>query len=154
MVEYQIIKSPIGNIKVTLSNNVVIKINLHSNEKIMGNILSIAQTQLLKYFSNPTQTFTFPYQFQGTDFQQSVCTALLSIPLGQTLTYSELAKKLQSHPRAIGQALKRNPVPILFPCHRVVSQNGIGGFSGAMEGDKITAKRWLLNHESAFSNLK
>jgi methylated-DNA-[protein]-cysteine S-methyltransferase len=148
MIKQQIIKTPIGTIKITLLNEMVTNIKLHSNEAQTDNAQSIAKTQLLNYFKNPLQEFSFYYEFQGSDFQKKVCYALQDIPPGKTLTYGELAKKLNSHPRAVGQALKRNPLPILLPCHRVVSQTGIGGFSGAREGMKITSKLWLLNHET------
>lgn len=147
MIKQQTIETPIGSIKVTLLDDIVIGIKLHSNETLADSTQSAAKIQLLNYFKNPLQKFSFDYEFQGTDFQKKVCYALQAIPPGKTLTYGELAKKLNSHPRAIGQALKRNPLPILFPCHRIVSQTGIGGFSGECEGRKITSKQWLLNHE-------
>lgn len=84
----------------------------------------------------------------GTEFQLNVWQALDTIPIGQTLTYGELAKKINSHPRAIGQALKRNPLPLLYPCHRVTSKTSIGGFAGETQGKLITIKKWLLNHET------
>jgi len=64
-----------------------------------------------------------------TPFQHRLRHALLEIPEGRTCTYGELAKALNSGPRAVGQALGANPVPILIPCHRVVGANGLGGFS-------------------------
>lgn len=150
MIKQQVIKTPIGAIKITSLNDVVTGIELHSSETQTNNAQSTATTQLLNYFKNPLQKLSFHYEFQGTDFQKRVCYALRAIPTGKTLTYGELAKQLNSHPRAVGQALKRNPLPILLPCHRVVSQTGIGGFSGARKGEKITSKQWLLNHEIGF----
>ena len=83
----------------------------------------------------------------GSDFQQRVWCALCAIPAGQTRTYGELAKELDSAPRAVGQACRRNPIPILVPCHRVVSAQGIGGYDGAEDGVELQRKRWLLRHE-------
>ena len=65
-----------------------------------------------------------------TPFQAKLRKALLKIPAGEIRTYGELAKQLNSSPRAVGQSLGANPLPILIPCHRVVAAHGIGGFSG------------------------
>lgn len=86
---------------------------------------------------------------KGTDFQKRVWAALLEIPAGQTLTYGELAQKLNSHPRAIGQACRTNPYPVVIPCHRVVSKTGFGGYAGAVSGDLLNFKKWLLQREKA-----
>mgnify|MGYP002266848858 CR=1 FL=1 len=57
------------------------------------------------------------------------------IPYGTTITYSELADRIGSSggARAVGQALSKNPYPIIIPCHRVVARSGIGGYSGGVE---------------------
>jgi len=87
---------------------------------------------------------------QGTAFQQKVWGALLDIPSGTTMTYGELAKELQSSARAVGQACKNNPTPIIIPCHRVVSKQGKGGYLGQTEGKLAYIKTWLLQHEANF----
>ena len=69
-------------------------------------------------------------------FQAALRTALLAIPRGQTRRYGELAATLGSAPRAVGQALGANPLPLLIPCHRVVSVAGIGGFSAGLDWKK------------------
>jgi methylated-DNA-[protein]-cysteine S-methyltransferase len=69
----------------------------------------------------------------------------LLIPAGQTLTYGELSLKLQSSPRAIGQACKRNPIALFIPCHRVVGKKDLGGFMGDPEA--LLYKKLLLGHE-------
>jgi len=63
-----------------------------------------------------------------TTFQASMRIGLCAIPLGEVKTYGELATILNTAPRALGQALGANPLPILIPCHRIVSANGLGGF--------------------------
>jgi len=68
-----------------------------------------------------------------TPFQGRLRKALLEIPFGETRTYGELARTLHTAPRALGQALGANPLPLLIPCHRVVGANGIGGFSCGIE---------------------
>ena len=59
-----------------------------------------------------------------------------------------LAKWLKSGPRAVGNACRANPIPIIIPCHRVVAQNHIGGYSGETQGRKLDIKKWLLQHEA------
>jgi len=65
----------------------------------------------------------------STPFQARLRQALLAIPVGATRTYGELAQALGSSPRAVGQALAANPLPILIPCHRIVAKHGLGGFA-------------------------
>ena len=86
------------------------------------------------------------FEFSGSQFQNRVWQALLKIPFGSTKTYGEMAKQLNTSSRAIGQACKRNRIPIFIPCHRVVAKDHIGGFFGKSEPSHI--KQWLLNHEA------
>jgi methylated-DNA-[protein]-cysteine S-methyltransferase len=55
------------------------------------------------------------------------------IPRGKTVTYGEIARRAGTGPRVVGQAMARNPTPLVIPCHRVVAADGIGGFSPAVE---------------------
>lgn len=84
---------------------------------------------------------------RGTDFQQRVWTMLREIPLGQTITYGELASRLNATPavRAVGAAVGRNPISLIIPCHRVVGAKGaLTGYAGGLD-----RKCWLLDHEKA-----
>lgn len=85
----------------------------------------------------------------GTEFQQRVWRALRAIPYGATRTYGEIAAELGTSARAVGNACRRNPIPLVIPCHRVVAANGTGGFGGETHGEWIRMKRWLLRHEHA-----
>ena len=80
-----------------------------------------------------------------TEFEISVLCAAMDIKPGMTVTYSELAHRVgkPGASRAAGNALNRNPLPLLIPCHRVVASNGIGGYRYG-----ITLKRMLLGIES------
>jgi methylated-DNA-[protein]-cysteine S-methyltransferase len=83
----------------------------------------------------------------GTAFQKKVWTALTTIPIGETLSYGALARRIgePSAVRAVGAANGANPVPIVVPCHRVIGADGsLTGFGGGLE-----RKRWLLRHEGA-----
>jgi methylated-DNA-[protein]-cysteine S-methyltransferase len=75
---------------------------------------------------------------------------LRAIPVGQTRTYGEVARELGSAARAVGQACRANPCPIVVPCHRVVGRHGLGGFAGDHQGSRLAIKRWLLHHEGCF----
>lgn len=87
----------------------------------------------------------------GTRFQQDAWKALQAIPYGETRSYSEQAK-LMGHPlaiRAIGQANRRNPIPILIPCHRVIGASGeLRGYAGSGWPDGLRIKQFLLDLES------
>lgn len=102
---------------------------------------------LRSYFADPGVPLEIPLNAVGTAFQQTVWAALRDIPAGAVCTYGELARQIGSAPRAVGQACRRNPIPIVIPCHRVVGQVGAGGYSGATDGPELAIKRWLLAHE-------
>ena len=65
----------------------------------------------------------------GDETYPRIYRAVRKIPYGTTATYGEIADLARTHPRVVGQAMARNPVPLVVPCHRVVAANGIGGFS-------------------------
>lgn len=110
--------------------------------------ISKQNTQILDRFFKQKITPTFDsFAIEGTDFQRLVWSALHKIPWGETVTYGELAKQLNTSPRAIGNACRTNPIVTLIPCHRVLSKTGIGGYSGAVSGEKIDRKLALLAHE-------
>ena len=104
--------------------------------------------QLKTYFKNPDFKFTLALAPDGTEYQKSVWSKLQKCPKGKVWTYGELAKKIHSGPRAVGNACRRNPIPIIVPCHRVVSVNGMGGYAGKTSGSYMSVKQWLLQHES------
>ncbi|MFN8008151.1 MAG: methylated-DNA--[protein]-cysteine S-methyltransferase [Terriglobia bacterium] len=84
---------------------------------------------------------------RGTDFEIRVWNMLLQIPLGRTVSYSELAIALgqSNKARAVGAAVGHNPISIIVPCHRVVGANGsLTGYGGGLD-----RKRWLLSHEGS-----
>jgi len=108
-----------------------------------------AARQLERYREDPDAKFDLPLLIEGTQFQRRLWDALCAIPRGRTLTYGEMARKLDGEARAVGQACGDNKLPIVIPCHRVVAAAGIGGFSHSAGGYLIEAKRWLLMHESS-----
>lgn len=103
--------------------------------------------QLQAYFDGRLTAFDLPVAPAGTNFQQRVWQRLMAIPFGHTLSYGQLAETLQppTSPRAIGNAVGRNPISIVLPCHRVVGSRGdLTGFAGGLD-----RKEWLLTHEGA-----
>ncbi|MDO5686984.1 MAG: methylated-DNA--[protein]-cysteine S-methyltransferase [Neisseria sp.] len=104
--------------------------------------------QLNAYFSGSLHDFDYPPSEHGTAFQRAVWQLIADIPYGKTATYSDLAKKLNSHPRAVGQACGKNPLPIVIPCHRVLAKNGgLGGFSMGDGSNNLSIKQFLLRLE-------
>ena len=105
------------------------------------------------YFAGQPGEIPFPLKPEGTPFQQQVWQLLLTIPYGQTRTYGSLAREMavltgkeKMSAQAIGQAVGKNPISILIPCHRVVGAGGtLTGYAGGLEN-----KRWLLEHEKSF----
>lgn len=107
-------------------------------------VFKTTQEWLNRYFDgenpNPDE---LPLSPSGSPFQMRVWEALLGIPYGETVSYGALAQLLGTSPRAIGNAVGRNPIGIIIPCHRVVGANGqLTGFAGGIE-----RKIWLLEHE-------
>lgn len=109
-------------------------------------IVELVSQQLDAYFHDSHHRFQLPLKPHGTLYQQRVWNALLVIPVGRTLTYGELAITLQSAPRAVGQACKKNPLGLFIPCHRVVGKDNQGGYMGQPAALKY--KLALLEHES------
>ena len=114
-------------------------------------LLRAAQREFSSYLKGGLRAFSLPFRLpeHATSFQIAVWRALEHIPYGGVITYGELARRLGSGPRAVGGALKANPLPIILPCHRVVAKNGLGGFAGR---DHLAFKVFLLDLEKAFRN--
>ena len=93
-------------------------------------LLRAAVQQLEDYFAGRLKLFELPLAPQGNALQQAVWKQMLAIPFGETKTYGDIAKAVDSLPQPVGQACGANPIPILIPCHRVVAAGGgSGGFS-------------------------
>jgi methylated-DNA-[protein]-cysteine S-methyltransferase len=110
-------------------------------------VLLDAEQQLRDYFIGRRRTFTVPLDMAGTPFQRAVWQALLTIPYGETRSYSELARQIgrPAASRAVGAANGRNPVSIIVPCHRAIGADGsLTGFAGGLD-----IKRYLLDLEGA-----
>jgi len=107
-----------------------------------------AALQIERYLLDARYRFDLPLSVGGTAYQRRVWEALIAIPVGELLTYGRMARLLRSSARAVGQACGANRLPIVIPCHRVVSASGIGGFAHHTDGYFIAIKKWLLAHEA------
>ena len=144
-----IIPSPIGKLGLVMRDQVLTELHFVDDDVACTHTnLPLITQQLSAYFTNPQHRISLAINVSGTAFQHRVWEALREIPCGTTLTYGELAKKLQSSPRAVGQACRRNPLPIIVPCHRVIGANGLGGYAGNIDGKLQKIKIWLLTHEN------
>ncbi len=102
-----------------------------------------ARSQILEYFYETRQSFTFPLLHINTDFRKSVLKLVSEIPFGQTRSYSQIALALDKPGaiRAVGTANATNPLPIVIPCHRVLRSDGsLGGYGGGLEMKKFLLK--------------
>ncbi len=113
--------------------------------------LNDVSEQLGEYLRGERSSFQLPVDLSGmTPFQQAVLNEVARVPRGEVVTYGELARRIGKPraARAVGQALGRNPVPIVVPCHRVIASDGsLGGYSGRRG---IETKEALLSLEGAW----
>lgn len=113
-------------------------------------LLSMATIQLDEYFQGKRTTFSLPFKLTGTPFQLAVWKELQNIPYGKTISYKEIAQKINKPKayRAVGMANNKNPLPIIIPCHRVIGSNGkLIGYAGGLK-----LKNYLLELEKSHTN--
>ena len=142
-----------NEIKIRVNSNGYQVIGIEFIDKLVNkstdcSILLKFKTQFFEYIDGARKEFNIPYFYEGTEFQRKCWETLTKIPYGKTISYKEQAKFINNpkSAQAVGQANKKNPLPILIPCHRVVKQDGgLGGYSGK-EDNPI--KKFLLNLET------
>ena len=150
--------SPIGKIRIYVSDKGIIRICIGQTPLFKNScapsssraktLLDRALKELSEYFAGEKCEFTVPVYLRGTGFELKVWNAVKRIPYGETRTYKDIAAEIGSPRafRAVGNALSRNPVPILIPCHRVVRSNGkLGGYTAG-----IKVKKYLLELEEKY----
>ena len=93
-------------------------------------LLAEAARQLAAYFAGELRDFDLPLDPGGNDLERGVFAAMRAIPYGQTRTYGDIAGDLGTWGQPVGQACGANPIPVIIPCHRVLSATGLGGYSG------------------------
>ena len=142
--------SPVGRLYLTADAGGLTGIWMHPEKTEAFPVLSEGKAWLDTYFSGDPAQITFPLNPHGTAFQRQVWDILLTIPYGQTTTYGAIAREMairmgkeKMSAQAMGQAVGKNPIGILIPCHRVVGANGkLTGYAGGLD-----KKEWLLRHE-------
>ena len=131
----------IGIIKIVADSSAIINVSLQKekNQIRENRFTEEAKKQLASYFAGKLTNFDLPINPEGTDFQKAVWDELLKIPYGQLLSYSNIAEKIKNPKavRAVGNAVGRNPILIIIPCHRIIRSEGeLGGFSAGIEVKK------------------
>lgn len=123
-----------GSVLFHLRNNKIVKVVLTSSHAEEIKIEPFS-SQFREYLSGNRKAFDIDYILEINEFVRRVLNITKMIPYGKTMNYGQVAKKLgkPGAARAVGQALKRNPIPIIIPCHRVLSKKGLGGFSAGIE---------------------
>ncbi len=146
---YDIFESPIGSLYLIFSSKLLTGISFKKPLQIAfkkGSAPEGFVKELEDYFQGIDNDFSQKIKFlKGTDFEKKVWSCLKNISFGETKTYKWIAEKIgsPSATRAVGQALSRNPLPIVLPCHRIIESDGsIGGFSSG-----VNIKRRLLELE-------
>ena len=142
--------SPVGRLYLTADAGGLSGIWMHPEKTEDFPVLSEGKAWLDTYFSGDPAQITFPLNPHGTAFQRQVWDILLTIPYGQATTYGAIAREMairmgkeKMSAQAMGQAVGKNPIGILIPCHRVVGANGkLTGYAGGLD-----KKEWLLRHE-------
>ena len=153
---FKLMNSPVGTLTLVAKGNKLCAI-LWENEKpdrvrlgtlqedIHSPVLLEAERQLNEYFAGNRNRFELELDFAGTDFQQKVWQALLTIPFSETRSYSQITMQIGNPKavRAVGAANGKNPISIVAPCHRVIGASGsLTGFAGG-----LGAKQFLLTLE-------
>ena len=156
---HRVIESPVGPLAIAASDAGVHAIEFHAPRHVGARdarwregghpLLDAIATQLDDYFAGARHVFDLPLAPEGTDFQRTVWRTLATIPYGETISYAQLAARIDrpSAVRAVGAANGRNPIPIVLPCHRVIGADGsLTGFGGG-----LPTKRFLLALEGALA---
>ncbi|HXA01822.1 MAG TPA: methylated-DNA--[protein]-cysteine S-methyltransferase [Cytophagaceae bacterium] len=140
--------SPIGAIEISATEKDIVSVLfVESETKALSTnaVIEECKKQLDEYFHGDRKDFSLPYILLGTDFQKATWNKLKSIEYGKTMSYAELAEKLNSpkSARAVGSMNGKNVILIILPCHRIIGQDGsLTGYAGG-----LWRKKWLLEHE-------
>jgi methylated-DNA-[protein]-cysteine S-methyltransferase len=163
-VYYAALATPVGKLFTAVTDRGLVCVSYESNEAAFvkqlrrlkmtavrsAEKLAAVHAQLKAYFAGERKTFDVPLDLRlMTAFQRKVLTAAMKVSAGQVVSYAELARRIgkPTASRAVGQALGHNPIPIVVPCHRVVtSGGGLGGYAGG-----LAVKEKLLKFEGAWA---
>jgi len=123
--------SPVGDLTVSEDDGTIVALDWGwGRDQEPTLLLQRSIDCLQRYFDGADEAFELPLRLHGSPFQRRVWAEMRRIPRGGTLTYGQLAARIDGIARSVGTACGANPVPIIVPCHRVLAANGLGGYSG------------------------
>lgn len=144
--ERRVLPSPFGGVEIVTEGGKLREVNFTSAKPTMRHARDPIGRELERYFRGErTNLAGIPLDLhESTEFERRVYEATRHIPFGKVATYGQIAMAIgkPKAQRAVGNALGKNPIGIVVPCHRVVASNGLGGYSGGLE-----YKKKLLRHE-------
>jgi methylated-DNA-[protein]-cysteine S-methyltransferase len=143
------IRTPAGQLVLSSQQGVISKADWEPDDGLCQQDHEI-QRQFKQYWLNSDKHINIKLLKQGSPYRHKVWAELCKIPFGETMTYSGLARKIGSSARAVGNACRDNPYPVIIPCHRVVSVSGMGGYCGQTDGDFMAIKDKLLTYEATY----
>ena len=152
--DFSILQTPIGAFRLVQEGSCLTRCTYLGDAPTVPAqtpLLHQAEQELVEYFAGARHQFTVPLQPQVTPFRARVLAALAAVPYGQTCTYGDLARAVGSPgaSRAVGSAMRTNPLAIFLPCHRVLpASGGPGHYSAGGSG----RKEYLLRLEQSVTN--
>ena len=157
MNEVCFVESPIGVLELEAESNFISRIKFKESNSLQlckdskqnseSPILVKASKQINEYFNGNRKLFEIPFKLNLPPFYKKVLLEVKKIKYGETASYGKIARMAGNNKavRAVGTANAKNPLPIIIPCHRIISSNdNIGGYSGGLD-----KKLYLLDHESS-----
>lgn len=150
-------KAPFCILKITANEKGVISIEFVKKIAISkpNKITKMAIKEIDGYFKGKIKKFNFPISISFHSFQKLVLNYIKKIPYGKVKTYKDIAKGIgkDKASRAIGQILKKNPIPLFFPCHRIIKSDGtLGRFTGGIKTKENLLKLEGFKINESFSN--
>ena len=160
MIYYTNVNTPVGNLCLIREDDYLLRIYLpnenisvqilqqkYPNDNIIKNKSGFEDTivQLTEYFGDKRKYFNIKTKIEMSPFYKKVLEEVSKVPYGETNSYEQIAQKLNNSKatRAVGTANARNPLPIIIPCHRIITKNGkLGGYAGGLK-----MKKYLLEFE-------
>ena len=148
---YSVFNTPIGALRAVEEDGCLVRLTHITNYIVEEThsdlpLLKEVYRQLVEYFEGSRKVFELPLKLNVTPYRQKVLEELIKVPFGETVSYGELAKRTGNPKasRAVGSAMRTNPIVIIIPCHRVLQADGsLGNYSAGGPANKD----WLLAFE-------
>ena len=160
MNEFCFVNSPIGVLELEAESNFISRIKFREGDSLQlykeikkvgeSPTLTEAWKQIDEYFNGTRKLFEIPFKLNVPPFYKKVLLEVQKVKFSDVASYGKIAQMAGRNraARVVGTANAKNPLPIIIPCHRIISSNGnVGGYSGGLD-----RKLFLLDHESSLSN--